>query len=472
MSNINYNTLLEDVNLSSFVPHEELNSKIWIDGKLNPKVDKILKQIAKDFYESLEVNADLVDVQFLGSLTNYNWSKFSDIDLHLLLDFTQFEDTMNPDGLYDSKEFVANYFNDKKAIWNELHNIKIYGFDVEIYIQPADQINHSGGVYSLMKNEWIKVPEKEEFKVNLDDVKKKTEYFIDVIDKLDNKDNVQKSVEKLKDKLKKMRQAGLDSEGEFSVDNLVYKALRREGYLDKLFDLANTDYDDSKTLNEGVEGKSYLRIEQFKSIIKRSQKGDILIKYNKKIGDLIVYVKLDKNIWYRIETINDWVKDSSFSIVKDRGNGLINATELFDTQIKDDVFLKLYELVYSKATEIGANIDFPSISEVSDLLELEPAFLNEGVSKFQRMFEVKLKNSRKVKRGSNSRDYVAVYVDIYDNGDHVIKSWSSNDGRLMEFKKEAKKYNEKKIGHLNKVFPKYKFSKITDTYVVKPKIVD
>ena len=42
--------------------------------------------------------------------------------------------------------------------------------------------------------------------------------------------------QELKDKLKDYRQSGLDKDGEFSYENLVFKYLRRSGHIGKLFD--------------------------------------------------------------------------------------------------------------------------------------------------------------------------------------------------------------------------------------------
>lgn len=44
-------------------------------------------------------------------------------------------------------------------------------------------------------------------------------------------------------KLKDNRQKGLDKEGEFSIENLVFKLLRRNGYIGKLLDLKSEIYD-------------------------------------------------------------------------------------------------------------------------------------------------------------------------------------------------------------------------------------
>ena len=52
-------------------------------------------------------------------------------------------------------------------------------------------------------------------------------------------DSAVKYIDSFKEKLKKYRSSGLEKEGEFSYENLVFKVLRRNGYIDKLFDFKN-----------------------------------------------------------------------------------------------------------------------------------------------------------------------------------------------------------------------------------------
>jgi hypothetical protein len=49
--------------------------------------------------------------------------------------------------------------------------------------------------------------------------------------------DVIKQVDELKNKLKKFRQTGLEVGGEYSYENLTFKLLRRNGYIEKLFDI-------------------------------------------------------------------------------------------------------------------------------------------------------------------------------------------------------------------------------------------
>ena len=229
--------------LSSFHLQDELNPKIWESSdKMSPKVRERLLEIAYEFIEFLGVDVIISDVVMMGSLANYNWSRFSDVDLHLIADFEQFSEKELP--LY--KEL----FELKKTLFNDRHNIKIYGYDVELYVQD-DVKAFSSGEYSVLFDEWKKKPKKEKVEIDTELIKNKSEHWMkiinEVIDNLDDKsmESGVDSINKIKDKLKKYRTAGLEKEGEMSDENLVFKVLRRNGYIEKLFNF-KTEYQDKK----------------------------------------------------------------------------------------------------------------------------------------------------------------------------------------------------------------------------------
>ena len=64
-------------------------------------------------------------------------------------------------------------------------------------------------------------------------------YFVDMVAALKDKEGNIKKMVKFKNKLRKMRQAGLEREGEFSVENIVYKDLRNRNLLKTLEDRLN-----------------------------------------------------------------------------------------------------------------------------------------------------------------------------------------------------------------------------------------
>lgn len=244
----------DEVDMSSFEVKKTLHPKFWSENmNLSRKVRLRLLKIADDFLESINIKSDLVDdYLLLGSLANYNWSKYSDIDLHILIDFKKINKDI---------DLVEEYFNSKKKLWNEEHgSLKIYGFPIEIYIQNIDEDNASAGVFSLEKNKWIKKPSP--IDENIIDRKKiqiKASDLINDIEDLEKKyrknleideiEIISKKVKSIYDKIKRLRNSGLSTKkGEFSNGNIIFKLLRRTGYISKLIDLKRETYDKINTL--------------------------------------------------------------------------------------------------------------------------------------------------------------------------------------------------------------------------------
>jgi hypothetical protein len=237
-----------DIDLSSFKTRKQLNPKIWgEDEKLKPEIRKHLLMIADDFFETLEIPwVDLEDVTLTGSLANYNWSRFSDVDLHLIIPFEDVDDNL---------ELATEYLQAKKSLWNEKHDIKIKGYDVEIYPQNAEEEHVSTGVYSVLWDGWLVKPQKGPKSVEKKMVIKKVYGIIDTVNDIYNMfasyndyDKVIRRIQTLKTKIKKMRQTGLDRDGEYSYENIAFKVLRRSGYLEKLSDIETKAYDKSLSI--------------------------------------------------------------------------------------------------------------------------------------------------------------------------------------------------------------------------------
>ena len=239
--------------LSSFGTQNTLNPEIWDDvesdtPKLKPNIRKALLIIAGEFMEYLGDNLFVDDVRFTGSLANFNWSKYSDIDLHVYVDFSQFE--------AEDVELYKELFKLKKTVFNDSHNITVKGYEVELYAEDIDETHVSTGVYSVLFDTWVHKPEKENVKIDKELLKKKSQCMMDKIDDIisDTKkldfDKAKKEIEKFKDKIKKYRTSGLEKEGEFSYENLVFKVLRRNGYLEKLYDYQNELMDKNLSVDE------------------------------------------------------------------------------------------------------------------------------------------------------------------------------------------------------------------------------
>ncbi len=220
--------------IKSFFSKENLNSKVWeTEDKINPDVRAKLLDISTQFIDFLGVPILVEDIIFTGSLANYNWSEFSDIDLHIVADFSQFDE--------DLLELYQELFKVKKTIFNSDYNIKIFGYDVELYVQNASEAHFSTGVYSVLNDEWIEKPVREDKKIDTEILKGKINQWMSKIDTVINNassedvESAKEYVKNLKDKIKKFRSSGLKEGGEYSYENLTFKYLRRNGYLDKLF---------------------------------------------------------------------------------------------------------------------------------------------------------------------------------------------------------------------------------------------
>jgi hypothetical protein len=230
-------------------PHQNLNESLWDDeDQLRSEVKEKLLEIAHQFIKKTKgAETEIKDITFTGSLANYNYSMLSDIDLHILIDFREVNDNV---------DLVKDYFNAVKALWNYLHDIRIKGYEVEVYVQDANEPHVSSGVYSIMNDEWIKKPESKEVDIDNELIAKKAESLMDQIDRaleVMEKGKHQEAHDraiKIRKKIKKFRQAGLESEGEYSVENLAFKTLRNNGYLGKLSHLKRDAYDKMMSLKE------------------------------------------------------------------------------------------------------------------------------------------------------------------------------------------------------------------------------
>jgi hypothetical protein len=197
-----------------------LNPKIWKGNELDPQVISKLKDIAQAFEKFVGIDLDVVDYTITGSNANYTWTEYSDLDLHLIIPGTPTDEQ-------------RELFTAKKALWAEQHTITIKGLPVETYIQGQDEPHHSTGVYSIVKDQWLTKPKKIKPRVNDAAVEAKKDSVMRDLETA----MLSKDLEKLraiKEKITKMRKAGLERAGEWSVENLVFKILRNLGMIDQL----------------------------------------------------------------------------------------------------------------------------------------------------------------------------------------------------------------------------------------------
>ncbi|MFW6219799.1 MAG: nucleotidyltransferase domain-containing protein [bacterium] len=223
----------DTIETSALKINNKLEPTIWDNEYLiNEKIRQNLLNIAKLFIKTLKLKPDteISDIIITGSIANYNWTKHSDVDVHIVIDFSKIN--------IPNQELIKEYFNAKKENFNTKYDFKIKGHDVEMYVQDVNEIHHATGIYSLLKDKWIRIPKKNLVIIDRNSIMKKATYIMKYVDNLHLSDpDLLQKIEKIKDKIKLMRQCGLENTGEYSVENLVFKILRNNGYLEKLNNL-------------------------------------------------------------------------------------------------------------------------------------------------------------------------------------------------------------------------------------------
>lgn len=237
--------------------NDELNPKFWDlytsssnteKWVFDPIVRRKLLSIAEDFYEKfaeLLPGVPIEDIQLTGSLANYNYTDYSDLDVHVLVDFSKVD---------VKKDVLKKAVDGIRFIWNLRHNIIIRNHDVELYLQDVSEPHASSGLYSLLNNRWVRKPKFDPPEVDSQDVDKKFEGIASEINSMQTKlismpdvpsdaKKMYSRLTKLKEKIQNMRKEGLSKSGEFSVGNLAFKKLRNEGYIEKIINLISQSYE-------------------------------------------------------------------------------------------------------------------------------------------------------------------------------------------------------------------------------------
>lgn len=242
--------------------HEELNPKLFDGNTLKPDIKEKMLEIVQEFVSGLEqdqIGIKVDDILFLGSNASYNYTKDSDIDLHIIVD---------PAELNCSEEVSAALYGAYRSLFNNKLDIDFYGIPVELYVETPDTKRVSNGIYSVMNNAWVKEPEAQDIpEIDMDAFK--AEYDVWEVKCKDIKENAKKEssvtsqdVDALINEIYEQRKAGL-AEGEYSIGNLIFKELRNVGLLDELKDLKNELRGKELSLKESFK-RSRIRIKNNK----------------------------------------------------------------------------------------------------------------------------------------------------------------------------------------------------------------
>ena len=243
----------EEINVDSFEVKDTLHPRFWNDEQqLDMHIRRALLVIAKDFIDEYNLGEYVIDdIIMTGSLANYNWSEeFSDIDLHIVMDTTQ---------LSEDPSLAKSISDAMRNVWNKTHtDISVGGFPVELYIQDTHEPHKSSGVYSLLDGEWKTSPSLDKLsgEIEEDEIKTRVAEYMNLIDEIEIRYNnidplkMYHICSKLMDKIKSERASGLsnDDAGELTTGNLIFKSLRRSGYIEKLIDIKRRCFDRARSI--------------------------------------------------------------------------------------------------------------------------------------------------------------------------------------------------------------------------------
>ena len=226
--------------------HDTLNPKIWDGDQLKPEVQAKLLQIAQKWAAFAKIpDFAVTDIILVGGNANYNWTKFSDLDLHLVV---------NREDLADCPDLLDDYLQNKKQLWALVHDITVYGHDVELYAQDRETpYPKKQGVYSVKDKNWIAQPKHEAVDFRGPALLAKVKQYTERIDTLISTNAEDESFSKLKEKFKNMRSSGLKKIGEFSMENLIFKELRNRGVIDRMTQYLQSRLDQKLSLNEDYD---------------------------------------------------------------------------------------------------------------------------------------------------------------------------------------------------------------------------
>jgi len=318
--------------------HNTLNDKLWRRNKMRPEVRGQLMKIARHFAESMDINMDdIIDVTISGSNAAYTYTPHSDIDLHLIARTTD----MN-------NEVYKEFFNLKKNAYNNAHDIKIRGIEVEVYVQIEGEPHASSGVYSVMHQKWKSIPRKVKATVDDDIVSSKVDNLSGLATAAIKADDID-AIENVKERIYSMRRAGLEEYGEFSPENLAFKILRTHGVIDDLRDAYNDSTDAELSLEQQNKiDASEIVAEWIKGAEQRQKPGKMGNKFKGKL-DMMSAAQLRtvqntvNNLWNKMN-INISLPPSHFL---DRINNDRNVWGKYG-MVEPEELIKLFAKVYKK----------------------------------------------------------------------------------------------------------------------------
>ena len=219
-----------------FEQHNELNPLLWQGEDLRPEVKMALLKIAKDFIEYVEVPFEVKDLVLTGSQLGYYYTKHSDLDLHIIVDF----DTVNCD------REAAELFDTKRLLYKKQYDISIHGVPVEVYIEDSN-FPAVSATYSLGQGSWKVKPDRQPEEIDSEEIVRMSKIWSTVIGKAIESNDLETGRKVLK-MLRNYRKLGLKQTGEYGIENLVYKTLRNSKIIENLMKMIGDLHDQSLSI--------------------------------------------------------------------------------------------------------------------------------------------------------------------------------------------------------------------------------
>jgi len=289
--------------LTEYETHSTLNPKLWDGDQLRPGLRDGFMKIANAFYEFLEVETDLLDVVIIGSSANYNWTEYSDIDLHVIINFAEVNTNFH---------LVNQLMRAKKSLWNTHYPLTYKGLPIELYAQDLNEVLGSTvGVYSLLHNDWVNKPNHQQVSVDDAAIHQKAEPYIYDIKRLKPETpNLERKIKQILLRLKRMRQTGLDATGEYSIENMAFKYIRNKGYIERLKELQQANVMTGLTM-ESISDKLKTGKDKLKTFISnlRNEADETKMAFSMLMQHLNGQQKLNDVEW-------KWVREQLKDVLK------------------------------------------------------------------------------------------------------------------------------------------------------------
>lgn len=207
--------------------HSDLNPLLWDQAshRMLPEVRDSLIRIAKDFRSFIGMDFDIEDVIVTGSQANYNYTEHSDLDLHLIVDYSNVPCDRELEELFDTK----------RHLYNKKYDIRIHGIQVEVYVESTEE-PVTGAIYSVASDSWLQRPPKPHtIEIDSAKVAKQASVWNTIITHALESGDIEILKQTLS-LLRRYRKSGLAATGEYNTANLVYKDLRNRGTITRMAD--------------------------------------------------------------------------------------------------------------------------------------------------------------------------------------------------------------------------------------------